>query len=33
MVMHYKSAGSPVDPTKIEIQIELPEPPPPMELR
>ncbi len=33
MVMHYKSAGSPVDPSKIEIQIELPEPPPPMELR
>jgi TRAP-type mannitol/chloroaromatic compound transport system permease large subunit len=34
LVMHYKSTGgTPVDPSKIEIQIDLPEAPPPLELR
>jgi TRAP-type mannitol/chloroaromatic compound transport system permease large subunit len=33
LVMHYKSTGPTVDPSKIQIQIELPEAPPPLELR
>src|SRR5712671_1844662 len=33
LVMHYKSTGPTVDPSKIEIQIDLPEAPPPFELR
>jgi TRAP-type mannitol/chloroaromatic compound transport system permease large subunit len=33
LVMHYKSTGPTVDPSKIQIQIDLPEAPPPFELR
>ena len=33
LVMHYKSTGPTVDPSKIEIQIDLPEAPAPLELR
>ena len=33
MVMHYKSSGTQVDPSKVNIQIELPEPPPPLEFK
>jgi TRAP-type mannitol/chloroaromatic compound transport system permease large subunit len=33
LVMHYKSTGPTVDPSKIQIQIDLPEAPPPLELR
>jgi TRAP-type mannitol/chloroaromatic compound transport system permease large subunit len=33
LVMHYKSAASTVDPSKIQIQIDLPEAPPPLEIK
>jgi TRAP-type mannitol/chloroaromatic compound transport system permease large subunit len=33
LVMHYKSAASTVDPSQIQIQIELPEAPPPLEIK
>jgi TRAP-type mannitol/chloroaromatic compound transport system permease large subunit len=33
MVMHYKSSGTQVDPSKVNIQIELPDPPPPLEFK
>jgi TRAP-type mannitol/chloroaromatic compound transport system permease large subunit len=33
LVMHYKSTGPTVDPSKIQIQIDLPEAPPPLDLR
>jgi TRAP-type mannitol/chloroaromatic compound transport system permease large subunit len=33
LVMHYKSTGPTVDPSKIQIEIDLPEAPPPLELR
>jgi tripartite ATP-independent transporter DctM subunit len=33
LVMHYKSAASTVDPSKIQIQIDLPEAPPPLDIK
>jgi len=33
MVMHYKGTGPQVDPSKVNIDIELPDMPPPLDLR
>ena len=31
LVMHYKSAGTGIDPSKVKIEIELPDMPPPLD--
>jgi len=33
MVMHYKGTGSQVDPSKVNIDIQLPDMPPPLDLK
>jgi hypothetical protein len=33
MVMHYKGTGPQVDPSKVNIEIELPDMPPPLDLK